>query len=76
MKESTLSKYLLIDKEDAPSVYAIKETIERLRKDAEILKEWKNAKNNADYKALLEVASFLEALIIKEESRLKKGGPQ
>lgn len=73
---SIFDKYLLIDKDDAPSIYAIRETIERLKKDAQILSEWKNSKNTADPNALLEIVNFLESLLIKEESRLKKGGPQ
>lgn len=67
----SLAQYILIHPEDAPTISELKNTILRLRKDAEILKDFSRKKENP--KDFLAIAKFLESLLERERNRLRKG---
>ena len=70
----SLGHYVLIDPEDLPTKKELKESISRLRKDYEILKDFAPSKHRCDPKSVLAIAKFLEHLLERESARLKEGG--
>ena len=69
-----LGHYVLMDPEDLPTKKELKESINRLRRDYEILKDFSPSKHKCDPKSVLAIAKFLEHLLERESARLKEGG--
>ena len=66
------NKYIMIDIADFPSEKAIKDSVERLRKDIGILTKYPKMKVDVDPASLKRVCDFLDMIYAREGKRLKK----
>ena len=62
-----------INLDDMPTANELKDTIDRLRKDFELLSKVSGKNNKENPIAFSQVAGFLEMLLNRESKRLKKG---
>lgn len=72
---NAIGKYVLIDPDDLPSKQELKESIHRLRKDYEIIKDLAPSKYKCKPESLIAIAKFLEHILERESSRLRDGEP-
>lgn len=68
MTKQSIGKYILIDPAECPTRQELKDTIERLKKDVEILIRYKG-KKNADPNCLRAAIQFLERLYLDNRLR-------